>query len=138
DGSMQCVGSDQEGELGDGSTNPMRSSPVRVCGLASRATAIAAGPSKTCALLDTGSIQCWGTNHDQRPIGAGPPFDAAPQSIPGITSAMQISAGAAACIVTSTGAAQCSQDGTLTTIALAGPAIAIAQTNDPHDCAVLA
>jgi len=60
DGTVQCWGSNNSGELGDGSTAE-RVFPVVVSGL-DGAVAVTAGFNHTCALLDDGSVQCWGAN----------------------------------------------------------------------------
>ncbi len=60
DGTVQCVGNDGSGELGDGSTN-RQGAAVAVGGL-SNVTDVQAGFfSFTCALNDTG-VWCWGDN----------------------------------------------------------------------------
>jgi len=58
DGTVQCWGDNEEGQLGDGS-NTDRNRPVAVRGLAG-ATAIALGQSHGCALLKDGTMRCWG------------------------------------------------------------------------------
>lgn len=57
-GRVRCWGSNDHGQLGDGSTID-RSTPVEVAGLGN-ATQVAVGPAHSCALLDTGSVSCWG------------------------------------------------------------------------------
>jgi alpha-tubulin suppressor-like RCC1 family protein len=60
DGGIGCWGRDQFGQLGDGAgdTGP---GPVRVALPTHRsAIAVAASPLGTCAVLDDGSVMCWG------------------------------------------------------------------------------
>lgn len=63
-GNVRCWGSSSFGQLGYGNTEtigddevPASAGDVNVGG---RVTAISAGANHTCALLDTGSIRCWG------------------------------------------------------------------------------
>ena len=64
DNSLVCWGSDYYGQLGDGGTNTDRPYvatylPVDL-GTDRTALAVAAGHSHTCAILDDGSLKCWG------------------------------------------------------------------------------
>jgi alpha-tubulin suppressor-like RCC1 family protein len=59
-GTVQCWGSNNAGELGDGTTNDSVS-PLTVTGL-SGVTQVEAGNHATCAVLNSGSITCWGAN----------------------------------------------------------------------------
>ena len=54
-----CWGENRLGQLGDGTTIS-RTTAVRVVGLPSGIQKIAAGLVQTCALVDAGSILCWG------------------------------------------------------------------------------
>ncbi|MBN1607596.1 MAG: hypothetical protein JW940_13245 [Polyangiaceae bacterium] len=58
DGAIRCFGSNEFGQLGDGTTLESHV-PVSVTGLDS-ATAVAVGFEHTCALIGTGSVLCWG------------------------------------------------------------------------------
>ena len=60
-GGVKCWGSNVNGQIGDGSTT-LRPTPVDVAGLAGGVVAIAAGASHTCAILQGGSVKCWGDN----------------------------------------------------------------------------
>lgn len=70
-GGADCWGDNERGDLGDGSlTGPeicgeFRCStvPVPVSGIAD-ATAIAAGPAESCAVLAVGEVDCWGSNEE--------------------------------------------------------------------------
>jgi alpha-tubulin suppressor-like RCC1 family protein len=66
-GAVECWGNNFYGQLGDGKTGQSQPSPVAVSGLPGGVRAIAAGGSgnffgDTCALLDTGAVECWGQN----------------------------------------------------------------------------
>ncbi len=69
DGSVRCWGSNDFGQLGDG-TNKARATPVAPAGLSGKVIQIAAGGYHTCALLDDGSARCWGEN-DEGQLGDG-------------------------------------------------------------------
>ncbi|MBU6335456.1 MAG: RCC1 repeat-containing protein, partial [Chloroflexi bacterium] len=62
-GAIRCWGWNDVGQLGDGTTTT-RMTPTDVIGLPRAARAVAAGPWTTCALLDDGSVYCWGRNDD--------------------------------------------------------------------------
>jgi len=65
-GAVICWGDNRHGQLGDG-TFAVRTTPVSVAGLdgtSARAVAIAAGGNRTCVVLDSGAIQCWGEDND--------------------------------------------------------------------------
>ena len=61
DGSVSCWGSNSNGQLGDG-TDIDRNTPTQTLPLGQSAVAIAAGTDHTCAVLDDGSVSCWGSN----------------------------------------------------------------------------
>ena len=64
DGSVSCWGSNYHGQLGDGTTTD-RSTPTHTSSLGTDRTAVAitAGEFHTCAILDDGSVSCWGSNY---------------------------------------------------------------------------
>ncbi len=71
-GSVRCWGYNGNGRLGYGNTNnvgdtptmtPDKAGPVDL-GLGRTAKAISAGSGHTCALLDDGSVRCWGFARD--------------------------------------------------------------------------
>src|SRR5947209_5983072 len=72
DGTAQCWGRNDEGQLGDGTTTSS-SSAVRVAGITG-AVAVSAGILHTCALLANGTVKCWGAvgpNNDFGQLGNG-------------------------------------------------------------------
>ena len=62
-GAVQCWGANYEGQLGNGTTTS-RSTPVAVQGLAGPVVQVVGGRSHTCAILQSGAVQCWGDNSD--------------------------------------------------------------------------
>jgi len=71
DGSVSCWGANEYGRLGDGTTT-LRNTPTQTSSLGADRTAVAitAGDSHTCAILDDGSVSCWGFNNGGR-LGDG-------------------------------------------------------------------
>ncbi len=59
-GAIKCWGDDTYGQLGDGVTGVGSGEPSSVQGLAGPATAVALGGESVCAILQNGSVQCWG------------------------------------------------------------------------------
>lgn len=60
-GGIECWGSNDKGELGDGATNHT-SSPKTVTTVTSGVVAVVAGRQATCALTSSGTVPCWGNN----------------------------------------------------------------------------
>ena len=60
EGGLWCWGSNDVGQLGDG-TLISRAAPAKIGGLG-QVIAVAAGRVSTCALSQSGSVQCWGGN----------------------------------------------------------------------------
>ena len=68
-GAVKCWGSNTAGELGDGSRDTYSSTPRAVIGV-DNAVGVAIGVEHTCAILDNGSVVCWGDSGDGQ-IGNG-------------------------------------------------------------------
>jgi len=94
-GAVRCWGSDADGQLGDNSGLTLLSStPVEVNTI-NNATAIALGADHSCALLQTGSIKCWGRNTSGQLGDNSLSSNNNPVTVPGITNAVAITAGTA-------------------------------------------
>jgi alpha-tubulin suppressor-like RCC1 family protein len=77
DGTVKCWGYNQSGQLGLGDTNTRGWAPGEMgdnlppvdLGTGRTATAISAGHGHTCALLDNGTVKCWGAGGAQLGLG---------------------------------------------------------------------
>lgn len=119
DGSVRCWGSNDQGQLGDGTiTSTGSSPPVRVPDI-SNATAIATGGTWTaggkgaassaygCALLADRSVKCWG-RFPGRPYDQSVADSPRPATIAGLTDVVAIAAGNwHACALLANGSVQC-------------------------------
>ena len=63
-GSVSCWGWNADGQLGSGETSNQNPSPALTSslGIGRTAVALSSGGSHTCAILDDGSVSCWGKN----------------------------------------------------------------------------
>lgn len=105
-GGVWCWGDNTYGQLGSMNTASSSVVPVAVTGLASGVTSIAAGTSFTCAVMQDGSVKCWGDGaFGQLGTMMGSPT---PVSVPLPTTVTAIAAGAHhVCAVTSAGTVLC-------------------------------
>ncbi len=127
DGSVRCWGLGTSGRLGYGNTlsigddeTPGSVAPVYL-GAGRTATAVKAGNSHTCALLDDGSVRCWGLGTSGR-LGYGNALSIGDDETPGSVvpvflgtgrSARAISAGGShSCALLDDGSVLCWGDGT--------------------------
>jgi alpha-tubulin suppressor-like RCC1 family protein len=88
-GAVRCWGSEDFGELGDGTSSSQQPAPVQVSGLTSGVTALAAFAHTTCVVV-SGAVKCWGENTDGQ-LGADPTATTqsnVPVQVPGLTSAV--------------------------------------------------
>ena len=100
-GGVKCWGANDEGQLGDGSTDES-AVPVDVKGLDSGVVAVAVGLQNSCALLESGSVKCWGKN-DFGQLGDDSDVENSPEpvDVAGLNDADFISAGLAhVCVIT--------------------------------------
>jgi alpha-tubulin suppressor-like RCC1 family protein len=97
EGAVSCWGDDGLGQLAQPGTSYVTSphrTPAKVL-LDGRAAQIAAGDAHTCARMEDGAVECWGSDEgcalgDDR----ASPFRASPARVAGVARAAQIAAGA--------------------------------------------
>src|SRR5882672_5723251 len=159
DGTVRCWGQNDYGQLGNGTRDPVpdtfNPTPVTVSGITT-AVALSAGGWYTCALLQDGTIRCWGDNtYGQLGDGApiAPPtirIESTPVTVTGITTAVAIDAGVFhMCVLLRDGTVRCwgrNEDGRLgngstanssTPTTVPGITAAALGSGAEHTCAVL-
>ena len=103
DGSIRCWGSNEFGQLGDGTTIE-RTSPVSVdFGSGVSAISVSSGESHTCAIMNDKSVKCWGLNRNGQ-LGDGTLEDStSPVHVSmGEADAVEVSSGSFhTCVITS-------------------------------------
>ena len=110
DKTVQCGGTNNYGELGDGTFNNSYF-PTSVLSL-DNVTALSASSNQNCALLDNGTIRCWGHNSygqlgDGNPI-TNPSKSNIPLEVAGITNATSLALGSMhACALLSDSTVKC-------------------------------
>jgi alpha-tubulin suppressor-like RCC1 family protein len=105
---LRCWGENREGQLGNGAiANPGTAQPVSVSGITG-ATAVTTGAYHTCALLNTGTVRCWGRNH-QGQLGNGTVTSSSTAvTVSGLTGVAAISGGGVhTCAVLTDGTMRC-------------------------------
>ncbi|MEC9354366.1 MAG: hypothetical protein VX686_03810, partial [Candidatus Thermoplasmatota archaeon] len=110
-GTVACWGNNNQGQLGNGTTESADGLPGFVAFPFSRsAISISSGASHTCAILDNASVACWGDNEFGK-LGDGTTTDSSEPvgvSLPSGSPAVSISAGYDhTCAVLDNGSAMC-------------------------------
>ena len=120
DGTVRCWGSGASGRLGYGTTDdigddetPAAAGPVNL-GAGRTAKAITAGNAHTCAILDNGSVRCWGDGSSGR-LGYGNAATIGDDETPGAAGPVNLGAGRTAVAITAGNAHTCAilDDGTV-------------------------
>lgn len=89
EGEAKCWGKNLYGRLGDGTRSLRSKTPVNVIGLNNKVTFIGAGYEHTCALLNNGSVKCWGLNSfGQLGTGGNEALSAIPVDVPNLDNAV--------------------------------------------------
>ena len=106
--SLKCWGSNDQGQLGDGTVTTSKLSPVSVLGI-SNATSVSVGLNHSCAVLDGGSVKCWGSStYGQLGDGTYLGWSSSPVTVFGISNASSVSAGSSfTCAVLQTQTLEC-------------------------------
>jgi alpha-tubulin suppressor-like RCC1 family protein len=106
DGSVQCWGANDAGQLGDGTTRDSRV-PARVDGLPP-AIDVRAGASFTCARLRNNTVACWGANNAYQLANGTADARRKPAAVTGILGAQElVVAGDSACARLTDGSVRC-------------------------------
>lgn len=113
-GAVVCWGSNNYGQLGNGSADAsagtMSTVPVQVTGLTSGATSVSIGGYTACALTAAGGVECWGLGA-QGQLGNGTmPMDSpVPVQVTGLTSGVtSVSVGEfSGCALSASGGLSC-------------------------------
>lgn len=93
DKTVQCWGSNDLGQLGNGQNMPISNVPVTITGL-TNVIALSAGEAHTCALIQGGTVKCWGEAFDgQLGTGTQISFSNVPLNVANLTDATAIAAG---------------------------------------------
>jgi len=110
-GNVRCWGYNQFAQLGTGDTG-VYASPQPVVGLGGQAVAVSGGDWHTCALLASGTVQCWGYNNfgqvGSSSVGTTPVTSPVTVGLLNGAQAIAIATGSThTCALTSGGGVQC-------------------------------
>ena len=107
DGAVWCWGGNFDGQLGDGTTTT-RTQPVAVAGLPAAATAVSAAGSSVCALINDGTVSCWGRNTSGQLGDGSLTTRLTPVAVAGLEDVVAVAAGAShACALLGNGQVRC-------------------------------
>src|SRR6266540_1013484 len=104
DGTVRCWGDNTYGQLGDGTTiippavrggpsTAHSATPVTVSGISTAVTVSAADGFHTCAVLQDGTVRCWGDNSTGQLGNGSTTNSATPVTVSGISTAVAVSIG---------------------------------------------
>ena len=151
DSSLQCWGSNEFGQLGDGTTTDRMTMTEVSLDSARTATSISSGSDHTCSILDNGELQCWDrNNHGQ--LGDGTTTDSStPVTVNIGEMVLAVSAGGShTCAITKSWALKCwgsndygqlgigstTSSSSPSTVTVGGNAVAIS-AGGSHTCTLL-
>jgi len=99
-GRVRCWGWNDQGAVGDGTTIKRLAPAPAIVGLEG-VTQFSVGSQRVCALINDGSVRCWGAT-----FGSGGPI-LTPTVVPGLSTATQIAVGGDVCARTSDAKVSC-------------------------------
>lgn len=105
DGSVWCWGTNESGEVGDGSLEATRPLPSRVPGVT--AAYVAAAWSRSCAIDPDGRVWCWGANSGRCIADDARAVVRAPEAVPFPGRVTALTLGPGICALLSDGAVYC-------------------------------
>lgn len=107
-GGVKCFGDNYDGQLGNGSNSAVVT-PTNVVGLTSGVVALSGGAYHTCAVLNNGSLKCWGDNYSGQLGDGSKTVRYAPVDVVDLSSGVSsVTAGYShTCAVLTNGAAKC-------------------------------
>ncbi len=125
DGAAKCWGQNNFGQLGNG-TNTNSAVPVQVSGLTANVVRVEAGQNHACAILNDGSLRCWGQNNNGQ-LGDGTTTDRnTPVQVSGLTSGVsQVSPGGNFSCAIVSGTAHCWGDNSAGGLGVGSPLEAV-------------
>jgi alpha-tubulin suppressor-like RCC1 family protein len=111
-GTVACWGSGKQGRLGNGDSQTYTFSlnPVDVVGLAGTVASVGAGGDRTCALMRSGSVKCWGRVRPGRPLTEAQPNEiaATAMDVPGLAGVSGLAVGKShSCALLANGTVKC-------------------------------
>jgi alpha-tubulin suppressor-like RCC1 family protein len=115
-GSVRCWGDGADGQLGDGATGNVGNTPTTVPAnlqpvpLGAGAVAISTGANDTCAILDGGSVRCWGYGgYGELGYGSQTALGDTQTSTPGMLGPVNLGAGRTALAISAGGDHTCAR-----------------------------
>ena len=107
-GGVKCWGNNHAGQLGNGSTTAS-ATPVDVAGLTANVVAINTGHHHSCAIVNDGTVRCWGDNSGRQVTAGDGGMQTAPVIVAALTeAALAIDGGGShTCVQTSANTMKC-------------------------------
>ncbi len=93
-GQIYCWGDNQYGQIGSEPVGigEFRTTPTPIFGVTT-AVDVVVGAQHVCALLENGTVTCWGRNNQHQLGYAGPEMSITPQEVPGVHDVIALAAG---------------------------------------------